>query len=146
LIAGLTSRSLVWNDFEAERSESTLEYLKQYLDNAKVGMTAESYIRMEQELGEEPDFDKMPPSYEDFPLYVHTAFEIFNALPDTYSGGMSSIYSGKNYSSLDILFSLHLVESLARLEVFEVIQFLDGRAKDTAFKEAKKAADKAKRK
>jgi hypothetical protein len=143
LILGSTNRCLAYTDFETDRKEATLDYLKQFLDNAKVGVTAETYIRMEEQLGGEIDPDKIPPSFEDFPLYVHQGVEIFNALPDTYSGGMSSMYVGKNYSSLEIFFSLYLIEGADRLSVFEVIKFLDGRARDASYKEAKKSADKA---
>jgi hypothetical protein len=115
-----------------------------YLDNAKVGVTAETYIRMEEQLGGEIDYSKIPPSWEDFPHYVHLAVELFNSLPDTYSGGMSSMYVGKNYSSLEVLLSLYSIEGDDRLAVFEVIRFLDARAKEASLKEAKKAADKAK--
>ena len=139
------NRCSVCTDFETDRAEATLDYLKKYLDNAKVGITADTYIMMEEQLGGEIDPDKIPPSFEDFPSYVHQGIEIFNALPDTYSGGMSSMYVGKNYSSLEVLFSLYLIEGEDRFTVFEIIRFLDGRAREASYKEAKKSADKAKK-
>ena len=139
------SRFSVCIDFETSRAEATLDFLKIYLNNAKVGITPETYIMMEQQMGREPDYSKMPPDYSDFPAYVHVAVEIFNSLPDLYSGGMSSIYVGKNYSSLEVMFSMYLVEQKDRMEIFDVLQFLDSRAKESALKEAQKAAKGAKK-
>jgi len=139
------SRSLVFTDFESDRSDATLDYLKSYLDNAKVGITPETYLRMEEQMGREPDYSNMPPDYDDFPTYVHLAIEIFNSLPDLYSGGMSSIYVGKNYSSLDVIYSMYLVEVGEKMEIFNVLKFLDSRAKTSAMKEAQKAAKGAKK-
>lgn len=139
------SRSLVCTDFETDRSEATLEYLKRYLDNARAGITQESYIRMEEAFGNVVDLSKMPPCYEDFPDYVHIGLEIFNSLTDTFTGGMTSIYSGKNYSSLEVFMNIYDVEKADRLKVLEVIKYLDSRARETALKDAKKAASKAKK-
>lgn len=145
MILGSTNRCLAYTDFETNREEATLDYLKIYLDNAAVGVTAETYIRMEMELVGKVDYEKVPPVFEDFPYYVHQAVDIFNVLPDTYSGGMSSIYVGKDYSSLEVFFSIQQIEGEERLTVFEVIRFLDTRAREASLKEAKKSADKAKK-
>jgi len=139
------SRSLVFTDFETNRAEATIDFLKQYLDNARIGITPETYLRMEEEMGREPDYSNIPPDYDSFPSYVHVAIDIFNSLPDMYSGGMSSIYAGKNYSSLEIIFSMYLVDTEDRMKVFTVLQFLDSRAKTSAIKEANKAAKGAKK-
>ena len=96
-------------------------------------------------MGREPDLLNMPPDYDDFPSYVHVAIEIFNSLPDLYSGGMTSIYVGKNYSSLEVIFSMYLIDKEDRMQVFKVLQFLDSRAKTSAMKEANKAAKGAKK-
>lgn len=104
-------------------------------------MTADKYIDMEERIGAEIDPNKIPPSLEDFPYYVITGMEIFNSLPDTYTGGMNSIYAGKDYSALSAMWDLYLVdEQCDRMKVFEILNLLDSRCKDQAFKAAKKAA------
>jgi hypothetical protein len=95
-------------------------------------------------MGDEPDMNKMPPDYGDFPSYVHTAMEIFNSLPDTYSGGMSSVYAGKNISALPVLFEIFEVSNHNKMKIFEVVSFLDNRARKQAIKAAERAAKKAK--
>ena len=88
------------------------------------------------QMGDEPEWDKCPPSFDDFPTYVHDALDIFNALPDTYSGGMEPIYSGKNIGPFTDLCTLYEVSD--RLMVFEIVQFLDNQAREQAIRAAKK--------
>lgn len=135
---------LISNDFESNRQEATLEFLAKYFDNANSGMSIEQYLSMCEAMGDEPDINKFPPAFESFPSYVQIALEIFNALPDTYSGGMSPVYTGKNLSALQILFDLYLVKDES-MKVFDVIRFLDNRARKQAIKEAEKANKKASR-
>lgn len=102
-------------------------------------MTTERYIRMCEEFGDEVDLDTIPPDYMDFPSYVHTAIQIFNALPDNYTSTMESVlYIGKDYSALPILFELYLVDDCDKMLVFTVVQFLDSRARRKAVEAAKK--------
>lgn len=93
-------------------------------------------------LGDEIDPSQIPPEMSDFPSYVHVGIDIFNCLPDTFSGGMSSFYSGKNLASLEVLFKLFMAAEDQKLLIFGVITFLDGRARERALKEAKKASKK----
>lgn len=143
---GLTNKCSVSIDFEQDRQEATLDYLGRYFDNASKGISTEKYLEMCATYGDEPDPSKIPPDYSSFPVYVHVAMEIFNALPDTYSGGMSPMYTGKDISSLPVLFDLYLVDKHMQMKTFEVIRFLDNRARKQAIKEAEKAAKKASRK
>jgi len=140
------SRCLTSNDFETDRQEATLKYLGKYFDNAKVGMTTEKYLIMCETFGDKPDPEKIPPEYGSFPTYVHVAMEIFNALPDLYCGGMSPIYTGKAISSLPVLYDLYMVDNHMKMKTFDVIRFLDNRARQQAVKEAEKANKKASRK
>tara|TARA_B110000908_G_scaffold169268_1_gene226038 strand:- start:1366 stop:1728 length:363 start_codon:yes stop_codon:yes gene_type:complete len=120
--------------------------LGRYFDNAQVGMDAEKYLTMCATFGDTPDPEKMPPEYSSFPSYVHVAMEIFNALPDLFSGGMSPIYTGKAISSLPVLYDLYMVDNHMKMKTFNVIRFLDSRARKQAVKEAEKANKKASRK
>lgn len=103
-------------------------------------MTREKYLDMCSQLGDEPDPDKLPPSFEDFPSYVHSAFEIYNALPDNYNGGHLSFFCGKDYSCIDTLFELYEIPKEDRLDTFRVVQLLNNREKKQARKRAEKAA------
>tara|TARA_R100001460_G_scaffold92680_4_gene134581 strand:+ start:1175 stop:1516 length:342 start_codon:yes stop_codon:yes gene_type:complete len=59
----------------------------------------DTYLRVCEELGEEPDPDKMPPDRSEFPIEVQEAFTIHDLLPDRWEG-MSGSYLGKDYSAL----------------------------------------------
>ena len=137
---GLTNKCSVSTDFETNREEATLEYLGKYFDNARTGMTPQRYFEMCAAMGDVPEEHKIPPDYEDFPLYVHDGIEIFNALPDTYISGMSTVYIGKDYSAITCLFDIFKVDVDMRMKVFKVIKFLDNRARKQAATEAKNAA------
>jgi len=132
---------LISNDFETNRQAATLDYLAKYFDNAALGITSERYLSMCEAMGDEPDMNKLPPEFSDFPSYVQVSIELFNSLPDTYSGGMSTVYTGKNLSSLPVLFDLFNITD-EKLKVFEVIRFLDHRARTQAHKQAEKASKK----
>ena len=137
---GLTNKCSVSTDFETNRQEATLDYLAKYFDNSSRGIDTTRYLQMCETMGDIPDPNKIPPEYSDFPTYVHDAIEIFNALPDTYSGGMSTVYVGKDLASLPVLFDIYLINQGMKMKVFEVIRFLDNRARKQAVKEAEKAA------
>lgn len=137
------TRCLISNDFETSRHNATLEYLGKYFDNTSLGMDTARYLEMCEAMGDEPDLDKIPPEIDSFPDYVQLAIEIFNSLPDTYSGGMAPVYTGKNLSSLLPLYEIFQVVGRDKMKVFEVIRFLDSRARKQAINEAKKANKKA---
>lgn len=140
MITGLTKWCLTSNSFATNQKGELFKALEGCLDNSAVGMSAEQYLKMCEQLGEEPDPDKIPKDLSDMPDFVLCAIEIFNSLPDNYSGGMATMYVGKDYSALPVLFDLHLIEPNARLGVFEVISWLDNRSRKHAQKEAEKAS------
>lgn len=116
--------------------------LDKFLLNAQIGVTRESYISMCEQLGDEVDPNKIPPRYSDFPTYVHQAYDIFNSMSDTYAPGMSPIYIGKDYSALPVFYDLFGVLKEYKMDVFEVIQYLDAKARQQAVSEAKRASKK----
>ena len=138
------NRCSLYSFFEANREEDTLEYLGRFLDNAKVGVTKEKYIKMCEQLGDPIQEDRIPPEMDDFPSYVETAISIFNSLPDMYSGGMEPIYSGKDIGAINTLYDIFSVENDDKLRVFRVVHYLDSRARKQAINEAKRKANKDK--
>jgi len=72
-------------------------------------MDLDKYLRICDELGEEPDPQKMPPDPADFPVEVQVAFFIFAMLADRYEG-MSGTYMGKDYTTVEYLFKLYEIQ------------------------------------
>jgi len=73
-------------------------------------MDIDKYLRICEELGEEPDPQKMPPDPSEFPEEVQVAFFISEMLEDNWEG-MSGTYMGKLYHNLEYLFDLYEVEN-----------------------------------
>lgn len=69
----------------------------------------DKYLSICEQLGEEPDPNKMPLETSDFPHEVQVAFFIFSFLEDNYEG-MSGTYMGKLWSNLEYLIKIHSVE------------------------------------
>ena len=45
-------------------------------------MTKDQYLEMMEQMGEEPDWEKCPPDWEDFPDIVIITMNIFNSMGD----------------------------------------------------------------
>ena len=67
------------------------------------------YLNICEQLGEEPDPDKMPLEISDLPSEVQVAFFIFGFLEDAWDG-MSGSYLGKSWTNIEYLFNLYEVE------------------------------------
>jgi len=62
-----------------------------------------------EQLGSEPDPDKLPPTLDNLPEDVQNAFTIFSYMPDRWDG-MSGSYFGKDWSSIDFFLDLFKIE------------------------------------
>jgi len=107
-------------------------------------MSKDQYLEMMQQMGEEPDWDKCPPDWEDFPEIVITALNIFNSLGDRLYPDIG--YIGKDFTNFDFLLENYKVESHNKEYIFELILFLDSRAIELSQKRLKAEYDKMKRK
>ena len=94
-------------------------------------------------MGEEPDPERMPISLSNLPEQVQTAFFILGFLPDVWEG-MSGMYLGKDWSSLEYLLNLYEVEEpkvvIMFMKMYETITINERAAKQKA--EQKKAERK----
>ena len=64
-------------------------------------MTKDQYLRMVEQTGEEIDWDRCPPEWDDFPTSVETAMNVFNSLGDHIYPEVG--YVGKDFTNLEIL-------------------------------------------
>jgi len=101
-------------------------------------------LEMMEQMGEEPNWDKCPPDWEDFPEIVITALNIFNSLGDRLYPDIG--YIGKDFTNFDFLLKNYKVESHNTEYIFELILFLDSRAIELSQKRLKAEYDKMKRK
>jgi hypothetical protein len=70
-----------------------------------------------EQLGEEPDPEKMPPEMEDFPHEVQMAFFIYSLMPDRFEG-MSGTYMGKDWAALLPLLEIYEIENKKEVVLF----------------------------
>jgi len=108
-------------------------------------MDVDKYLRMCEELGQEPDPTKMPLDSSDFPEEVQVAFFVFSVLSDNWDG-MSGTYLGKNWTSCKYIFQLYEIED--QKTIFFFTKMLEGivvkqRAEDS---EKKRKAEERKAK
>ena len=79
---------------------------RQYTDKS---IDLDKYLAICEQLGQEPDPDKMPPAMDMFPYEVQMAFFVHSLLQDTWDG-MNGFYMGKNLSGLGELLDIYEVE------------------------------------
>lgn len=66
-------------------------------------MTKDQYLLMCEQMDIDPDPEKTPLEYDDFPSVVQEAIQIFSILPARFEG-MSGTYMGPDYTLLPYLF------------------------------------------
>lgn len=83
--------------------------LERFVREQDASVDVDKYLRICEQLGEEPDPQKMPLTEQDFPVEVQVAFFMFNLLSDVWDG-MSGSYMGKDWSSCGFIFDTYEIE------------------------------------
>jgi|TARA_R110000822_G_scaffold31195_4_gene90369 hypothetical protein len=107
-------------------------------------MSKDQYLEMMEQMGEEPDWEKCPPDWEDFPEVVLSALNIFNSMGDRVFPEIG--YIGKDYTNFDFLLEHYKVEIHNKDITLETILHLDSRAIEKSQRQLKAEYDKMKRK
>lgn len=107
-------------------------------------MTKDQYLEMMEQMGEEPDWEKCPPDWEDFPDVVVITMNIFNSMGDRVFPDIG--YIGKDYTNFDFLLKHYGIEEHNKEFVFELLLWLDSRAIEESQKKLKAEYDRMKRK
>lgn len=105
-------------------------------------MTADRYLEICEQLGQEPNLEEMPPDWNDFPEIIQSAINTYNVLGDRVVADVG--YLGKDYSLLPTIL---MVEEVENKELFlETLHWLDSRAIKRSAEAIKKQHDKIKSK
>lgn len=107
-------------------------------------MNKDQYLRMVEQTGEEIDWDKCPPDWEDFPDSVTTAIELFYELGDRVYSEVGFV--GKDFTNLDILCKLYCIQEHEKEYLLETLLFLENRAIKESQQAIKSQMDKIKKK
>ena len=105
-------------------------------------MTRDRYLKMCDQLGQEPDPTEIPPDWEDFPEIAQIAFSVFGMLGDRMVPDIG--YLGKDYTNLPTLMEIH---EITDKELFlEILYSLESRAIQSSQETLKREREKLKRK
>ena len=107
-------------------------------------MTKDQYLMMCEQTGQEIDWEKCPPDWEDFPQVVITTFNIFNSLGDRVYPDVG--YIGKDFTNFNFLLKYYQVETYQIEFIFNTILWLDSRAIQSSQKKIKSEMDRMKNK
>ena len=105
-------------------------------------MTKDKYLTVCAQMGQEPSEDRCPPDFEEFPVAVQQAIQVFNKLGDRVYPDIG--YMGKDYTSIN----LHMeVVGVTDKEIFlETLVRLDSYMIKRSAEQLKKARDSVKKK
>ena len=92
--------------FYWEQVEATIALLERYVKESSSNFDVKKYLMLCEQLGQDPDPNKMPLEASAFPYEVQVAFFMFDLLSDRWDG-MSGTYLGKDWSSADFLFKVY---------------------------------------
>lgn len=79
-------------------------------------MTKDAYFEACEMLGEEPDPDQIPVEFDELPVQVQRALEMYSYLADRWEG-MSGTYMGKDYSIVFNLFNVYDIDNTAEQQL-----------------------------
>ncbi len=100
------------------------------------------YLIVCDRLGKEPDPNKMPMNFGNFPYEVQLAFLIYDHLPDRWEG-MSGSYLGKEWSAVGTLLDTYKVEERKVILFFiKAIDNINSRLINKSLEEERKKRDK----
>ena len=93
--------------FYNEQVDRLVDLLEKQIKAPQIDL--DKYLRICEELNQEPDPTKMPVSPADLPYEAQLAFFVYSFLPDRWEG-MSGTYLGKDWSSISVIFEVFEIE------------------------------------
>lgn len=127
--------------FVQNEREILWERLNKWHNARDSKMTKDKYLQMCFELKEEPDPERCPPDFEDFPTDVQKGIVVYGKLGDRLAAEIG--YIGKDLTSLPLLMDLYDIEFK---DLFiETILLLDQKMIEKSASAIKREHDKAKR-
>jgi hypothetical protein len=98
---------------------------------------------MMEQMGEEPDWDKCPVDWEDFPSIIINGINIYNTLGSRIFPDIG--YIGKDYTNYKMILNHFGIEKHQEEYLFEIIQFMEQRDIEISQRKLKAEYDRVKR-
>jgi hypothetical protein len=107
-------------------------------------MTKDQYLMMCEQTGEEINWEKCPPDWEDFPDIVIDTISIFNSMGDKVYPDIG--YIGKDFTNFKFLLKHYNISNNQIDFVLDTILWLDNRTIEKSQKRMKAEYDRMKNK
>tara|TARA_B110000977_G_C10657152_1_gene330329 strand:- start:95 stop:442 length:348 start_codon:yes stop_codon:yes gene_type:complete len=112
--------------------------------NLDSGLTRDRYFEMQEQMGLEPEEDRIPPDMEDLPELCHIALGIYNRLGDRVYPEIG--YIGKDYTKIGLYMKVYDIEKSEEDFLLQIIEWYDSRAIKQSADQLKREYAKLKRK
>ena len=106
-------------------------------------MSADRYFEICEQLGQEPELERIPIEWNDLPVLAQSAVYTFNMLGDRIEADIG--YLGKDYTNLPLIMETFEIEDNREL-FLEILNWLDQRAIKQNAEHMKREREKLKRK
>tara|TARA_B100001094_G_C17841155_1_gene628020 strand:- start:25 stop:351 length:327 start_codon:yes stop_codon:yes gene_type:complete len=106
-------------------------------------MSKDQYLEMMEQMGQDPDWEKCPPSWEDFPPVIVSGLNVYNSLGTRMYPDIGFI--GKDYTNYDFILKHIGVDEHQEDFVFEIVQFMEQRDIENSQRKLKAEYEKIKR-
>lgn len=107
-------------------------------------MSKDQYLEMMEQMGEEPDWDRCPDDWEDFPDLVIDALNIFYSLGDRVYADIG--YTGKDFTNYKVLLKSYKIKKHQEEFILDTVLWLDSRAIEKSQKQLKAENERLRRK
>lgn len=133
---------MTWPIFNESHKEEIVQTLQKFLKDLDSPIDKEKYLKIQAELGQEPDFSKMPLGFEDIPQEAQVALNIYNTLGNRIYPDVG--FTGKDYTNLPILIDIYEIYNKKLL--LELLTVIEAYYIDKNQKQIKKMYDDMKKK
>ena len=107
-----------YGKFYSDQIKLSIEFIEKFLESQfSPDISFEKYLKVCEQLGQEPDPSRVPPSLSKVSEEVRAAFFVFEMLPDRWDGA-AGVYLGKDISSLQSLYDIFGVSEKETVTVF----------------------------
>ena len=107
-------------------------------------MSKDQYLEMMEQMGEEPDWEKCPPDWEDFPSIIGDIMNVYHSMGDRVYPDVG--YIGKDFTQLKFFLKHYDIQKHQHDFVINTILWLDSKAIERSQKKIKAEYDRMKRK
>lgn len=133
---------MTWPIFNESHKEEIVQTLQKFLKDLDSPIDKEKYLKIQAELGQEPDFSRMPLGFEDIPQEAQVALNIYNTLGNRIYPDVG--FTGKDYTNLPILIDIYEIYNKKLL--LELLTVIEAYYIDKNQKQIKKMYDDMKKK